>query len=76
MFPNLVSKCTIILNRVQRHAERQAERQQQQQEGQSQPRPKPKPKKKAVSSEMEERQKRAASRMLELGVTPLQVRIP
>ena len=74
MFPNLVSECTIFLNRVQRRAERQH----QQQEGQSQPRPKPKPKpkKKAVSPEMEERQKRAASRMLELGVTPLQIRIP
>ena len=71
MFPNLVSECTIFLNRVQRRAERQ-------QEGQSQPRPKPKPKpkKKAVSPEMEERQKRAASRMMKLGVTPLQVRIP
>ena len=65
-----------FLNRVQRRAEREAERQQQQLEGQPQPRTKPKPKKKKVSPEMEDRQKRAAARMLELGVRPLQVRIP
>ncbi len=56
-------------DRGQRRAEKAVERQVGEQE---QPRAKPK---KNVSPEMQERQKRAAARMLELKVPPLQVRI-
>ena len=42
---------------------------------QEQPRKKSKAKKKTVSPEMQERQERAAARMLELKIPPLQVRI-
>ncbi len=62
-------------DRGQRRTEKAVERQVGEQE---QPRAKPKPKskpKKNVSAEMQERQKRAAARMLELKVPPLQVRI-
>lgn len=56
--------CFLCFDRARRQAERQAEVKAQQ------PRAK-KPKK--VTPEMEQRQQKAAARMLELGVSPLQV---
>jgi hypothetical protein len=62
-----------ISYRTQRRAERQIERRAEQAEGL--PKAKKPKKKQSVTPEMEERQARAAARMQELGVPPLQVSI-
>ena len=58
--------------RARRKAERKAEQKAEEPHASSAP---PKKKKKTISPELEERQKRASARMLELGVPPLQVRL-
>ena len=61
--------------RAEEHAEEQARRKAEQLPTVSRPKRPAAKKKKAISPELEDRQKRAAARMLELGVSPLQARI-